>query len=69
VVTAARFFYDAAVAVGLVAVAALVCCLIAAVVTGGSSSNLPFATIAFLLTGGSMFFRLRRTLRCPRNDS
>jgi zinc transporter ZupT len=63
VVTTARRFYDTAVAVALVAVAALVCGLIAAVVTGGSSSNLPFATIAFLLTGGFMFFRLRRTSR------
>ena len=59
-VTTARLFYDAAVAVALVAVAALVCGL---VVTGGSSPNLPVATIAFVLTGGFMFFRLRRILR------
>jgi uncharacterized protein YcfJ len=63
VVTTTRLFYDAAVAVALVAVAALVCGLIAAAVTGGGSSNLPFATIAFLLAGGFMFFRLRRSLR------
>jgi fructose-specific phosphotransferase system IIC component len=56
-------FYDAAVAVALAAVAALVCGLVAAVVTGGSSPNLPVATIAFVLTGGFMFFRLRRILR------
>ena len=60
-VTTTRLFYDAAVAVALVAVAALG--LIAAAVTGGGSSNLPFATIAFLLAGGFMFFRLRRSLR------
>jgi zinc transporter ZupT len=63
VVIAVRLFYDTAVAVALVAVAALVCGLVAAVVTGGSSPNLPVATIAFLLTGGFMFFRLRRILR------
>ena len=56
-------FYDAAVAVALVAVAALVCGLVAAVVTGGSSPNLLVATIAFVLTGGFMLFRLRRILR------
>ena len=59
VVTTVGLFYDAAIAVALVAVAALVCGL---VVTGGSSPNLP-ATIAFVLTGGFMFFRLRRILR------
>ena len=62
-VTAIRLYYDAVVAVALMAVVALVCGLIAAVVTGGSSPNLPVATIAFLLTGGIMFFRLRRILR------
>ena len=62
-VTTIRLYYDAAVAVALTAVAALVCGLIAAVVTGGSSPNLPAATIAFLLTGGFIFFRLRSNLR------
>jgi zinc transporter ZupT len=63
VVTTVRLFYDAAVAVALVAVAALVCGLVAAVVTGGSSPNLLVATIALVLTGGFMLFRLRRILR------
>ena len=62
-VTTIRLSYDAAVGVALTAVAALVCGLIAAVVSGGSSPNLPVATIAFVLTGGFMFFRLRRISR------
>ena len=62
-VTTIHLYYDAAVAVALTAVAALVCGLIAAVVIGGSSPNLPAATIAFLLTGGFIFFRLRSNLR------
>ena len=57
-VTTARLFYDAAVAVALVAVAALVCGLVAAVVTGGSSPNLPVATIAFVLICAFIFLRL-----------
>jgi zinc transporter ZupT len=60
VVTTIRLCYEAAVAVALTLVVALLCGLIAAVVTGASSPNLPVATIAFLLTGGSMFFRIRR---------
>ena len=63
VVSTIRLWYDAAVAVALMAVAALVCGLIAAVVTGGSSPNLLVGTIAFLGTGGIMFVRIRRTLR------
>ena len=62
-VTTIRLYCDAAVAGALTTVAALVFGLIAAVVIGGSSPNLPAATIAFLLTGGFMFFRLRRILR------
>ena len=58
-----RLWYDAAVAVALMAVAALVCGLIAAVVTGGSSPNLLVGAIAFLGTGGIMCSRIRGTLR------
>ena len=58
-----RLYYDASVAVALMAVAALVCGLIAG--TGGSSPNLPVGAIAFLVTGGIMFFRIRRTLCAP----
>ena len=64
-----RLYYDASVAVALMAVAALVCGLIAGVVTGGSSPNLPVGAIAFLVTGGIMFFRIRRTLCAPRDDN
>jgi hypothetical protein len=62
VVSAIRLHYDAAVAVALTAVAAFVFGLIAAVVIGGGSPNLPAATIAFLLTGGFIFFRRRPNL-------
>ena len=62
-VTTIRLYYDAAIAVALTAVAALVCGLIAAVVIGGSSPNLSAATIAFFLTGGFIFFRRRLNLR------
>jgi hypothetical protein len=63
VVGTIRLWYDAAVAVALMAVAALVCGLIAAVVTGGNSPNLLVGAIAFLGTGGIMCSRIRRTLR------
>ena len=62
-VTTIRLYCDAAVAVALTTVAALVCGLIAAVVTGGSSPNLLVGAIAFLGTGGIMCSRIRRTLR------
>ena len=62
-VSTIRLWCDAAVAIALMAIAALVCGLIAAVVTGGSSPNLPVGAIAFLVTGGIMFVRIRRTLR------
>ena len=69
-VTAIRLYYDAAVAVALTAVAALVCGLIAAVVIGGSSPNLPVATIAFLLTGGiHVLSPPTESYARPRNDS
>jgi hypothetical protein len=63
VVSTIRLWYDSAVAVALMAVAALVCGLIAAVTTGGSSPNLRVGAIAFLVAGGIMVFRIRRTLR------
>ena len=59
-VTTIRLYYEAAVAVALTFVVALLCGLIAAVVTGAGSPNLFIATIAFLLMGGFMFFRIRR---------
>jgi len=62
-VTNVYLYYNAAVAIALTAVAALVCGLIAAVVIGGSSPNLPAATITFFLTGGFIIFRLRPNLR------
>ena len=55
-----RLYYDAAIAVALTFVVALLCGLIAAVVTGAGSPNLFIATIAFLLMGGFMFFRIPR---------
>jgi hypothetical protein len=61
-VSAIRLHYDAGVAVVLTAVAALVFGLLAGVVIGGSSPNLPAATIAFLLTGGFIFFHRRPNL-------
>ena len=68
-VTTVRLYYDVAVAVALMAVAAIVCGLIAAVMTGGSPPNFPVATIAFVLMGGFAFFRHRRNLRTPAHDS
>ena len=64
-VTTIRLYYDAAVAVALTAVAALVCGLIAAVVIGGSSPNLPAGTVAFLLAGGFIFFGRRSSQAHP----
>jgi len=43
-----RTDYDAAVAVALMAVAAIVCGLVAAIITGGSPPNFPVVTIAFV---------------------
>jgi hypothetical protein len=63
-----RLYYDLAVAVALMTVAAMVCGLIAAVITNASTPNFPVATIAFLLTGDFMFLRLRRSLRTPAHD-
>jgi len=63
--TTIRLYYDAAVAVALTAVAALVCGLIAAVVIGGSSPNLPAGTVAFLLAGGFIFFGRRSSQAHP----
>ena len=68
-VTTIRLYYDAAVAVALMAVAAIVCGLVAAIMTGGSPPNFPVVTIAFVLMCGSMYFRLRRNLRTLAHDS
>ena len=66
-VTTIRLYYDAAVAVALMAVAAIVCGLVAAIMTGGS--HFPVVTIAFVLMCGFMYFRLRRNLRTLAHDS
>ena len=68
-VTTIRLYYDAAVAVALMAVAAIVCGLVAAIMTGGSPPNFPVVTIAFVLMCGFMYFRLRRNLRTLAHDS
>lgn len=67
--TTIRLYHDAAVAVALTAVAAIVCGLIAAVMTGSSPPNLPVATIAFVLMGGFMCLRLWRNSRTLAHGS
>jgi hypothetical protein len=69
VVSTIRFYYEVAVALALMAVVAIVSGLIAAVISGGSPPNLPVATIAFVLTGGYMFCRLRRNRHTAAHDS
>jgi hypothetical protein len=68
-----RVYYDAVIAVALMAVVAIICGFIAAVITGGSPPNFPVAAVAFLLTGAVLFLRLWRNSRpsafppdCPR---
>lgn len=58
-----RLYYDAVIAVALMAVVAIACGFIAAVITGGRPPNFPVAAIAFLLTGAFLFFRLWRNSR------
>ena len=53
-----RLYYDAVIAVALMAVVAIVCGFIAAVITGDSSPNFPVAAIALLLIGAFIFLRL-----------
>ena len=55
-----RLYYDAAVAVALTAVFAIVIALIAAVFVGSSTPNVSVAVIVFVLTCPILLFRLRR---------
>ena len=54
-VTTVRLYYDAFIAVALMAVVAIICGFVAAVIAGGSPPNFPVAAIAFVLTGASCF--------------
>jgi hypothetical protein len=63
VVSTLRLYYDAVIAVALMAVVAIVWGLIAAVVTGDSSSNSPVAAIALVLIGAFIFLHLWSTSR------
>jgi hypothetical protein len=58
VVSTLRLYYDAVIAVALMAVVAIVCGLVAAVITGGTPPNFPIATIAFVLICAFIFLRL-----------
>lgn len=60
-VTTIRFYYDAAVAVALTAVLAIVVALIAAVIVGSNTPNGSVAVIVFVFTGAVLLFRLRRS--------
>ena len=53
-----RLYYDAVIAVALMAVVAIVCGFIAAVITGDNSPNFPVATIVFVLICAFIFLRL-----------
>lgn len=60
VVTAIRPYYDAAVAVALTTVFAIVVALIAAVIVGSNTPNVSVAVIVFVFTCPILLFRLRR---------
>ncbi len=60
-----RLYYDAVIAVALMAVVAIICGFVASVITGSSPPNFPVAGIAFVLTGAVLFFRLWRSSRPP----
>lgn len=64
-VSTIRFYYDAIIAVALMAVLAIICGFIAAVITGGSPANFSVAASAFLLTGAFLFSRLWHISRRP----
>ena len=53
-----RLYYDAVVAVALMAVVTIICGLIAAVITGDTPPNFPVATMAFVLICAFIFLRL-----------
>jgi hypothetical protein len=65
VVSTIRLYYDAGIAVALMAVVAIICGFVASVITGGSPPNFPVAAIAFALTGAVLFFRLWRNSQSP----
>jgi hypothetical protein len=58
VVSTLRLYYDALIAVALMALVAITCSFIAAVIIGDSSPNFPVAAIALLLIGAFIFLRL-----------
>jgi hypothetical protein len=58
VVSTLRLYYDAVIAVALMALVAIICSFIAAVITGDSTPNFHVAAIALLLIGAFIFFRL-----------
>ena len=60
-VAAIRLYYDAAVAVALTTVFAIVVALISAVIVGSNAPNVSVAVIVFVLTGAILLFRLRRS--------
>ena len=64
-VSTIRLYYDAGIAVALMAVVAIICGFVASVITGGSPPNFPVAAIAFVLTGAVLFFRLWRNSLPP----
>ena len=57
-VSTLRLYYDAVIAVALMALVAIIYSFIAAVITGDSSPNFPVAAIALLLIGAFIFLRL-----------
>ena len=59
-VSTIRLWYDAAVAVALTTVFALVIALIAAVIVGSNTPNFSVAVTVFVLTCPILLFRLRR---------
>jgi hypothetical protein len=58
-----RLLYEAATAVALTVVVAILCGLIGGVITGASGPSLLVSAIAFLLTGAILFLRLWRRSR------
>ena len=64
-VSTIRLYYDAVIAVALMAVVAIICGFVASVITGGSPPNFPVAAIAFVLTGTVLFLRLWRSSQPP----
>ena len=63
--TTIQLYFDALVAVALMAVVAVVSGLAAALIIGGSLPNFPVMGITFLLTGALLFLRLWLRLRAP----